>query len=234
VDKREIDLIIRASNISEEDLKAIVESVVKKFGRTREADRFLRRERFPIVNTLLGMVELNLNDLARSLSSITMDPGLLPAIAKAMVEQARFLNATAIGGPATSAVPLVVASAFVATMISLDGPPKKPYWDTTPDPPPIKKAFYVNARSLEGATLGQKDRVVLMDDVLASGQSILGAAKIVRETGATLVGTVFLVDRQEGGAARLEEEKIKVFAFYKKNDLVHLRAIFDEIKAKIK
>jgi adenine phosphoribosyltransferase len=41
---------------------------------------------------------------------------------------------------------------------------------------------------------GRKDRVLMVDDVLATGGTMAAALKLVRRTGATVVGAAFLVD----------------------------------------
>jgi orotate phosphoribosyltransferase len=54
-------------------------------------------------------------------------------------------------------------------------------------------------RRVEGADIGAGSRVLLVDDVVTRGGSIREAYEVVRETGATIVGAVCLVDR--GGHA---------------------------------
>lgn len=52
-------------------------------------------------------------------------------------------------------------------------------------------------RQIEGARIGHGDRVLLVDDAVTSGGSILLAYKIVAATGAEIVAAVTLVDRGE-------------------------------------
>lgn len=51
-----------------------------------------------------------------------------------------------------------------------------------------------------GFTITPEDRVLLVEDIVTTGGSILEVIEIVRESGATLVGLGFLVDRSGGRA----------------------------------
>lgn len=52
--------------------------------------------------------------------------------------------------------------------------------------------------------LGQEDRVVIVDDFLASGRTVLALAEIVAASGATLLGIGCVVEKAfEDGRARL-------------------------------
>ncbi len=50
------------------------------------------------------------------------------------------------------------------------------------------------------------DRVVVIEDVITSGGSALKAIGAIQNAGATVVGVLSLVDRQEGGRERIEAE----------------------------
>lgn len=63
-------------------------------------------------------------------------------------------------------------------------------------------------RHIEGAQIGEGDQVLLVDDVVTSGGSIMRAYELVSETGAVVVAAVTLVDR--GDLARSEFERIGV------------------------
>jgi adenine phosphoribosyltransferase len=54
-------------------------------------------------------------------------------------------------------------------------------------------------------------RVLIADDLLATGGTALAAARLVRRAGGAVAGAVFIVDLPDlGGAARLRDEGIKV------------------------
>ena len=50
--------------------------------------------------------------------------------------------------------------------------------------------------------LGKGDRVLIIDDFLAKGNALLGLIKIIRESGAELVGAGIVIEKayQDGGA----------------------------------
>lgn len=63
-------------------------------------------------------------------------------------------------------------------------------------------------RRIEGAALAEGRRVLLVEDVVTKGSSMLDALAAVRETGATVVGAISLVDRGESGAENFRREGI--------------------------
>lgn len=56
---------------------------------------------------------------------------------------------------------------------------------------------------VEGAELGPESRVVVIEDVVTTGGSIVEAVEAVRETGATVVFATSMVDRGDDGAGAL-------------------------------
>jgi len=54
------------------------------------------------------------------------------------------------------------------------------------------------------------DRVAIVEDVITSGGSALKAIQAVTAAGATVVGVIALVDREEGGRAMIEEAGYQV------------------------
>jgi orotate phosphoribosyltransferase len=48
---------------------------------------------------------------------------------------------------------------------------------------------------IEGATLGEGTRVLLLDDVITTGGNVREAYDVVQQTGATIAGVICLVDR---------------------------------------
>lgn len=61
--------------------------------------------------------------------------------------------------------------------------------------------------------MGPEDRVVLVDDLLATGGTANAAIQLIKEVGATVTSATFLIDLKElGGRKRLEEKGVKVNA----------------------
>lgn len=126
--------------------------------------------------------------------------------------QTHFPEAGAVGGPTLGADP-------IATSVSLIS-----YSRGFPIP-----AFIVRKEPkghgtmswIEGAShLRPGMRVVLVEDVITTGGSILKACRAVRDAGLVPLGVVVVVDREEGGREALEADGMKVFSLFKKSDLV--------------
>ena len=98
---------------------------------------------------------------------------------------------SAIGGPLVGAAPIV--GAVQRFLPDLDG-------------------FYVRSTAKghgTGCTIENQPergtRVVLVDDVVTSGGSMIRACDAVRGAGCEIVGVIALLDRGEGGAERIQQ-----------------------------
>lgn len=65
------------------------------------------------------------------------------------------------------------------------------------------------ARMIEGI-LNPNDNVVLVDDLITSGKSLISAARAIREEGGIIKHAVTLLDRQQGGRENLSKEGIEL------------------------
>lgn len=94
------------------------------------------------------------------------------------------------------------------------------------DAPPIIDAFSVRkqakdhgtARRIEGNFQSQ-DPVVVVEDVITSGGSALQAIAAVESEGGKVLGVLAVVDREEGGRARIEAAGYAVTALASATDL---------------
>ncbi len=67
------------------------------------------------------------------------------------------------------------------------------------------KKWYGSRREIEGA-VWQGARVVVVDDVITTGESIVDAVGKLKEAGANVVAAAVFLDRQQCGAQRVERE----------------------------
>lgn len=70
------------------------------------------------------------------------------------------------------------------------------------------------ARRVEGV-LASGDRVLLIDDLVTTGLTLVNAAEAIRAEGGVVTQAVTFLDREEGGAKKLEKNGIKLFALLK-------------------
>jgi orotate phosphoribosyltransferase len=68
-------------------------------------------------------------------------------------------------------------------------------------------------RQIEGG-LPTDARVVIVEDAVTSGASAIRAIEAVREHGTTIAGVICLVDREEGGRARLDVLGVPLLAVF--------------------
>lgn len=144
----------------------------------------------------------------------TLHPEGLTLVGEWMFEKIRehFAEAQAVGGPTLGADPI---AASVAVTSFLRGHPLF--------------AFIVRKEAkghgtmnwIEGARhLKPGMRVVLVEDVITTGGSILKARDRVSEAGLAPRGVVVIVDREEGGREALEAAGLKVVSLFTKTDLL--------------
>lgn len=72
---------------------------------------------------------------------------------------------------------------------------------------------------IEGPFL-PSDRVVVIEDVITTGGSALKAIAAVKDAGATVIGVLSLVDREEGGRERVEAEGYSVRSLTRASEIV--------------
>jgi len=86
-------------------------------------------------------------------------------------------------------------------------------------------------RRVEGVLISG-DRVLLVDDLITTGLSLKRAALAVRSEGGIVTDAFVLLDREEGGRERLEENKIKVHSLFRISEiakrLFEMNAISEE------
>ncbi len=61
--------------------------------------------------------------------------------------------------------------------------------------------------------------VVVVEDVITTGESALRALRAVRQASGVVLGVLALVDREEGGRESIEREKVRVAAMFRAPEL---------------
>jgi len=92
---------------------------------------------------------------------------------------------------------------------------------------PLLHAFVVRkspkshgqTRLIEG-NFRKDDTVVVLEDVVTTGESTIKAINAVKNEGGTVAFVAVLVDRQEGGRERIEQLGYKVVAAFRREELV--------------
>ena len=77
---------------------------------------------------------------------------------------------------------------------------------------------YGTQRGIEGV-LDAGDRVTVIEDVLTTGGEAVRAIEKVRAAGATVVGVVAVLDREEGAAEQLQRLGVPLAPLFRKSDL---------------
>lgn len=117
-------------------------------------------------------------------------------LGKAFLKEIRAHNISAVGGPAMAAIPLVTA---VALTSQIEGTPVQAFFVR-----PEAKA-HGTGQQIEGR-LESGSRVMIVDDVCTSGNSLLMAIQAAQEAGCLVAKVMVILDRQQGGGRKLEEK----------------------------
>lgn len=120
-----------------------------------------------------------------------------------------------VGGLTLGADPISYAISY-ASMLAGDNPSVRCFT--------VRKEAKAHgtAKRIEGS-FAPSDKVVVIEDVITTGGSALKAIEAIRETGATVVGVLALVDRQEGGKEAIESATgVKVISLVLAEDILKL------------
>ena len=125
---------------------------------------------------------------------ITLDPQGILVVAKLILAQLQGIHVDAIGGPTLGADPIAAA---VALLSSQTGKPIRAFI--------VRKEAKKHGmqKMIEGPPIQAGDRVVMVEDVITTGGSVLAAIQEVERLKARIVKVICLVDRNEGGAETL-------------------------------
>jgi orotate phosphoribosyltransferase len=103
----------------------------------------------------------------------------------------------------------------------------------------IPLIYYRQARKEHGVRkkvegiLERNDRVLIVDDLITTGESVIEAAEVVRDQGGVVNEMVVLLDREQGGEENLRRSRIEPHLLFKisaaMNWLHSVRLISDDI-----
>ena len=88
----------------------------------------------------------------------------------------------------------------------------------------IPLIYYRQARKEHGVrkkiegTLDRNDRVLIVDDLITTGESVIESAEVVREQGGVVNELVVLLDREQGGREKLRGSRIEPHVLFKISD----------------
>lgn len=121
----------------------------------------------------------------------------------------------AVGGPALGAVPLAAAISALsyAPPFSANAQPLDTFF-VRAEP---KK--HGSGNKVDGPTLREGLPLLVLDDVLTTGGSLLKAVRAVQELGCRVEEILVIVDRQEGGHENLAREGLSVASILTRADL---------------
>jgi uridine monophosphate synthetase len=88
----------------------------------------------------------------------------------------------------------------------------------------IPLIYYRQARKEHGVRkkieglLERNDRVLVVDDLITTGESVIEAAEVVRDQGGVVNELVVLLDREQGGKERLRKCRMEPHVLFKISD----------------
>lgn len=142
----------------------------------------------------------------------TMSPDglrLIGELGRAALERAGW-NVAAVGGLTMGADPIAYAIAYASARSAR---PLRAF--------AVRKEAKTHGtgKRVEGP-FRKGDVVAVVEDVITSGSSALSAMDAVRQEGGTVAGVLALLDREEGGVAKIEASGIPVLALSRASDVL--------------
>jgi orotate phosphoribosyltransferase len=143
---------------------------------------------------------------------ITLNPAGMELIGRLVAaEAARFPVVTAIGGPATGAIAIGVAACL--HLRQAGGRDVQSFF--------VRKQAkeHGTAQQIEGPPLSETSQVIVVEDVVTSGGSVLRAVDAIRATGATVLDVIPLLDREEGAAEAFAAAGVPLTPLFRRSEL---------------
>lgn len=140
---------------------------------------------------------------------IEVHPEGAALIGEAIYERIKDLHVDAIGGLAVGAIPLVASTAVICFQKGLD---LEGFWVRD------QVKSHGTQKLIEGK-LPPNARVVIVDDVMTSGESAQKAIEAVKAAGGQVVRIIAIVDRQRGAKERFERQGYVYDPLFTKDEL---------------
>lgn len=139
---------------------------------------------------------------------VTLEGRGLYLAARLILERCRDLRIDAIGGLTLGADP--IASGVAA--LSGQGEPIRAFI--------VRKEAkeHGTGRLIEGPPLRPGDRVMVVDDVITTGGSLLQAVDALQDQPVQIVEALAIVDREEGGRQNIEARGLRVHALFSRSE----------------
>jgi len=127
-------------------------------------------------------------------------------------EKKRNVKVDAVGGLTMAADPVALATGMVSS-VAKDAEPLRIFC--------VRKApkEHGKTKQIEG-NFKAGDSVVIVDDVVTSGGSIITAIEAVKREGGKVAFAVVLVDRLEGGREKVEATGCPLFSLFQREELL--------------
>jgi len=142
----------------------------------------------------------------------TLDSEAMNLIGHIFYNKIKTLRVNAIGGLTQGADPIAVATAMISGIID--------------DPINAfvvrKKAKEHGLKKLIEGDIHEGDKVVIVDDVVTTGQSTIEAIENAKKEKLNIVKVIVLIDRQEGGRENIERQGVPFESVFTKDDLIKL------------
>ena len=126
---------------------------------------------------------------------VTLHPKGIMLFARAILEVVKLDSLDAVGGPSIGADPIATA---VSVFALLDRKKEIPVFLIRKE-----QKQYGLQKQVEGADLKAGMKVLIVEDVVTTGKSVLNAISVVESLGAKVAQVVCLLDRDEGGSEAL-------------------------------
>ena len=150
------------------------------------------------------------SDLFFDMKKTALDPKGAHMIASIMLQLPEVKAATFIGGVASGGIPIVAAMSCLSASFEV---PKEAFFVRT------ERKKHGTESLIEGNFVPDMP-VVLIEDVITTGGSVLKAVKAVREAGGIIDTVITVVDRLQGGKEALAEAGINLVSIFTKDEFL--------------